>query len=99
MVGAGDSNTDGFDRIKLRGYFGIRFEQFKFKTRGETGAPILTRAKAFVECTLVDTVEQGDHSLFVGEVVHAGLSVEPTGRPDDETLILKDLGEKTFCGG
>ncbi len=68
-------------------------------TSGELGAPILTRAKAFMECTLVDTVERGDHSLFVGEVVNAGLSAEPAGRPDDETLILKDLGEKTFYGG
>ena len=66
---------------------------------GESGAPILTTAKAFLECRLVDTVERGDHSLFVGEVINAGLSAEPTGRPDDETLILKDLGEKTFYGG
>jgi flavin reductase (DIM6/NTAB) family NADH-FMN oxidoreductase RutF len=68
-------------------------------TSGEFGAPILSKAKAFVECALVDSVERGDHSLFVGEVVNAGLSDEPTGRPDDETLILRDLGEKTFYGG
>lgn len=68
-------------------------------TSGETGSPILTNAKAFVECRLVDTVERGDHSLFVGEVVNAERTAEPTGRPDDETLILKDLGEKTFYGG
>jgi flavin reductase (DIM6/NTAB) family NADH-FMN oxidoreductase RutF len=68
-------------------------------TSGETGSPILSNAKAFVECRLVDTVERGDHSLFVGEVVNAELSAEPTGRPDDGTLILRDLGEKTFYGG
>ncbi len=66
---------------------------------GKTGAPILESTPAYVECRLVDTVEQGDHSLFVGEVVDAGVSVEIDGRADDATLILKDLGEKTFYGG
>ena len=54
---------------------------------------------AFVECKLVDTVERGDHSIFVGEVVDAGVAQEISGRPDDATLWLKDLGEKTFYGG
>ena len=66
---------------------------------GSTGAPILSNARAFVECRLSDTVEIGDHSLFVGEVVGAGLSKPFDGRPDDETLQLRDLGEKTFYGG
>jgi len=43
--------------------------------------------------------ERGDHSLFVGEVVDAGTRGEPAGRPDDQTLTLRDLGEKTFYGG
>ncbi len=66
---------------------------------GRTGAPILAKAAAFVECKLVETVEKGDHSLFVGEVVEAGLAAPIEGRPDDRTLTLKDLGEKTFYGG
>ena len=66
---------------------------------GTTGAPILVDAPAFVECRLVDTVERGDHSLFVGEVVEAGVSKQPAGRADDATLWLKDLGEKVFYGG
>jgi len=66
---------------------------------GRSGAPILSNAAAFVDCTLVDTVERGDHSLFVGEVVDAGTRGEPAGRPDDQTLTLRDLGEKTFYGG
>ena len=44
-------------------------------------------------------MERGDHSIFVGEVVDAGLSGEIAGRADDETLALRDLGEKTFYGG
>ena len=66
---------------------------------GTTGAPILTNAPAFVECTLEDTVEKGDHSIFVGRVVEAGVSKAPDGRADDATLWLKDLGDKVFYGG
>jgi flavin reductase (DIM6/NTAB) family NADH-FMN oxidoreductase RutF len=66
---------------------------------GRNGAPILEHTIAFVECKLVDTVERGDHSIFVGEVLDAGVKKEPEGRPDDATLWLKDLGEKMFYGG
>jgi flavin reductase (DIM6/NTAB) family NADH-FMN oxidoreductase RutF len=66
---------------------------------GSTGAPILASVPAFVECKLVDTVEKGDHSIFVGEVVDAGVRATIDGRPDDAILWLKDLGEKTFYGG
>jgi len=67
--------------------------------KGSTGSPILLSAPAFVECRLVGTVEEGDHSVFVGEVVEAGVPGELDGRPDDSTLTLRDLGEKTFYGG
>ncbi len=66
---------------------------------GSTGAPILENTPAYVECKLVTTVEEGDHSIFIGEVVDAGINQAPEGRADDATLVLKDLGEKTFYGG
>jgi flavin reductase (DIM6/NTAB) family NADH-FMN oxidoreductase RutF len=66
---------------------------------GATGAPVLTNAPAYVECTLEATVEMGDHSLFVGKVVEAGVTKAPEGRADDATLWLKDLGDKVFYGG
>ena len=66
---------------------------------GKTGSPILANAVAYLECSLLDTVDKGDHSIFVGEVVEAGVSRDIPGRPDDETLALQDLGEKTFYGG
>jgi len=68
-------------------------------TAGQTGSPILENAIAFVECKLVDTVEKGDHSVFVAEVVNAGVNQEPEGRPDDASLWLRDLGKKVFYGG
>ena len=66
---------------------------------GSLGAPIFEKLPAFFECALVDTIERGDHSIFVGEVKDAGVSVEVTGRPDDLTLLLRDLGDKIFYGG
>jgi flavin reductase (DIM6/NTAB) family NADH-FMN oxidoreductase RutF len=69
-----------------------------FRT-GTTGAPILEKAPAWIECRLVDTVERGDHSIFVGEVVDAGVAQAPSGRADDATLWLKDLGDNVFYGG
>ena len=66
---------------------------------GFTGSPLLETAPAFVECRVVEIVEKGDHSIVIGEVVDAGVRGEIVGRPDDATLWLKDLGEKTFYGG
>ncbi len=66
---------------------------------GSRGVPILEKTQAFIECVLVETVEKGDHSIFVGEVVDAGVAVPPASRPDEATLTLKDLGEKVFYGG
>ena len=74
----------------------ISGEAFK---AGTTGAPILASTPAYVECRLVETVEKGDHSVFVGEVVEAGVATEPSGRADDATLWLKELGDKVFYGG
>ncbi len=64
-----------------------------------TRSPILEHAIAAVECTVVKTLELGDHSLVVGEVMAAQVAQEPEGRADDATLVLKDLGEKIFYGG
>lgn len=66
---------------------------------GSTGSPILESAPAYIECKLVETVEKGDHAIFVGEVVNAGIPSPLEGRADDVTLTLKDLGEKVFYGG
>ncbi len=69
-----------------------------FRT-GKTGVPILASGAAFLECSVVDSIERGDHSIFAGEVLEAGVVGEIEGRPDEVVLELKDLGEKTFYGG
>jgi flavin reductase (DIM6/NTAB) family NADH-FMN oxidoreductase RutF len=94
-----------------KGQQGLAFNFFKSHERdGDTiggepfskspaGAPVLGNAPAWVECKLVDTVERGDHSIFIGEVTEAGITQEPAGRADDAILWMKDLGEKVFYGG
>lgn len=66
---------------------------------GANGAPILNNALAYLECKLLDASEKGDHTVFVAQVVEAGIHQQPEGRPDEATLWLKDLGEKIFYGG
>ncbi len=67
--------------------------------KGPAGAPLLLSCSAWVECKLAETVENGDHSIFVGKVTGAGVRKEPEGRADDATLWLKDLGDTVFYGG
>jgi len=105
-----ESNTFALN-VLGKGQQALAFTFFKPVTRegstisgepfraGTTGAPILSNAPAYVECRLVATVEKGDHSIFVGEVVEAGVAKPPEGRADDATLWLKELGEKVFYGG
>jgi flavin reductase (DIM6/NTAB) family NADH-FMN oxidoreductase RutF len=57
-------------------------------SRKETGAPILDAAIAFLECKLANTVDVGDHTIFVGEVVNAGLV------KDEEPILVTELGMK-----
>lgn len=71
----------------------------RFSAGEATGSPILDEATAFVECKLVDSVEKGDHSVFVGEVVGAGVLKPFEGRADHAILAMSDLGEKVFYGG
>ncbi|OGO42064.1 MAG: flavin reductase [Chloroflexi bacterium RBG_16_57_9] len=59
---------------------GLAFES------GETGAPILLDAPAYLECLVIDTVKRGDHTIFVGQIVNAGV------RQDSETLELRRTG-------
>jgi flavin reductase (DIM6/NTAB) family NADH-FMN oxidoreductase RutF len=51
---------------------------------GETGAPLLECAVAWLECRVTETVTPGDHTLVIGEVVAAGRS------GDERPLVLAD---------
>ncbi len=56
-------------------------------TTGVTGAPLLNSALSFFECEVVQTIETGDHQLYVGKVVGAGVHKE-----DGTPLSLRELG-------
>ncbi len=58
---------------------------------GETGAPLLTDTLGYLECRIVEARVTGDHTLFVGEIVAAGLFGE------GELLDLKKAGF-TYAG-
>jgi flavin reductase (DIM6/NTAB) family NADH-FMN oxidoreductase RutF len=40
---------------------------------GRTGTPILEDCMAFIECRVAEMFEGGDHSIFLGEVVHEAI--------------------------
>lgn len=48
----------------------------------QTGAPVLPDALAWFECSLAAVYEGGDHSIFLGEIVHAGRG------PDEDALLF-----------
>lgn len=64
---------------------GNKFENIEFYF-GETGCPIITNSLGYVECQVVGSVEQGDHTVYVGEVIAAGVHSE--GNP----LLLESTG-------
>ncbi|AEJ38645.1 hypothetical protein TPY_0443 [Sulfobacillus acidophilus TPY] len=47
-----------------------------FEEGPATGAPLLTELPAWVECQVTDTVKRGDHTVFVAEVIEAGVRDE-----------------------
>ncbi len=58
---------------------------------GVTGAPLFDEAFAHLECRVVGSMEAGDHTVYLGEVVAAHLK-----RPAD---ILTDLDTPMDYGG
>lgn len=65
---------------------GNKFEDIEFYLGEQTGCPIIKDSLGYVECRVVGSVEHGDHTVFVGEVVGAGEHRE--GKP----LLLADTG-------
>jgi flavin reductase (DIM6/NTAB) family NADH-FMN oxidoreductase RutF len=55
---------------------------------GASGAPFLTGALGWLECSLSDQLPVGTHTLFVGEVLHVELG-------EDAPPLLRSRGEYT----
>jgi flavin reductase (DIM6/NTAB) family NADH-FMN oxidoreductase RutF len=60
---------------------------------GLTGAPVLDQAVAFVEAEVRQSVDAGDHTLFIGEIVNAGF------QQPEETEVLRMEDTKMNYGG
>lgn len=59
---------------------------------GLSGAPILSRAAVFVDCSLRQLVELGSHVLAIGEVIDAG------GRPEEAELLRMEDTKMNYGG-
>jgi flavin reductase (DIM6/NTAB) family NADH-FMN oxidoreductase RutF len=52
---------------------GDRMNGYRFERGVETDAALLDVAPYWFECRVTDTVTRGDHTIYVGEVVGAGV--------------------------
>ena len=50
----------------------------------ETGCALLTNSPAWWECKVVGQLDQGDHTLCLGEVLEAGT------RAEDQAILMRD---------
>jgi len=65
---------------------GNKFEDIEFYEAPETGCPVIKDTLGYVECRVVGSVEHGDHTVFVGEVVGAAV------HRDGDPLFLESTG-------
>lgn len=72
--------------FKPQSRVGDKLADLDFTVGAETGCPIITDSLGYVECKVVGTVDDGDHTVFVGEVIAAGMHRE--GNP----LLLSSTG-------
>jgi flavin reductase (DIM6/NTAB) family NADH-FMN oxidoreductase RutF len=66
---------------------------FPFSDAVVTGSPVLDQAVAWVDCRVHTSVDLGDHTLFVGQVVDAGFA-----KPED-TPVLRMEDTRMNYGG
>lgn len=64
---------------------GDRINGYVFESGPATGSPLLLDTPAWFEARVTDAVKRGDHTVFVGEVVEAGVR-DASARP----LALSD---------
>ncbi len=60
---------------------------YAFEAGPETGAPLLLDTPYWFECRVTDTVARGDHTVYVAEVVNAGVR-----NAEAVPLLLRDTG-------
>ena len=58
----------------------------EFEEGSETGSSLFLASPSWRECPVMDNVVGGDHTVFLGEVVEAGV------RREDLTILIRDHG-------
>jgi flavin reductase (DIM6/NTAB) family NADH-FMN oxidoreductase RutF len=76
LLGTGQKRVASafFRRVELEG---DTLGGFKFH-EGVTGAPILDDVPAYLECQVAGSLDAGDHTLFLADIVEAGVQNELT---------------------
>jgi flavin reductase (DIM6/NTAB) family NADH-FMN oxidoreductase RutF len=69
-----------------------RFDEGAWTT-ATTGAPILTNALAWLDCTILDRLEAGTHTIFLGEVQASAVPA-----PDEPPLVYWNRGYHRLSG-
>jgi flavin reductase (DIM6/NTAB) family NADH-FMN oxidoreductase RutF len=72
--------------FKPQSRVGNKLADVEFKLGEATGCPIILDSLGYVECNVIGALEQGDHTVFLGEVVAAGLHRE------GDPLVLENTG-------
>ncbi len=62
--------------FKPKSRVGDKLEHVEFYEGAATGCPIIKDSLGYVECKVVDISDKGDHTIFVGEVIGAGIHRE-----------------------
>lgn len=87
-------NVLGKDQLEIgKAFFrtstveGDTINGYRFEPAPETGCPLIVDLPYWFECRVTDKVARGDHTVFVGETVGAGVR-------DDSVipLVLRDTG-------
>jgi flavin reductase (DIM6/NTAB) family NADH-FMN oxidoreductase RutF len=55
---------------------GNKFEDIEFYEGQETGCPIIQDSLGYIECKVVGALEEGDHTVYLGEVISSGIHRE-----------------------
>jgi flavin reductase (DIM6/NTAB) family NADH-FMN oxidoreductase RutF len=66
---------------------------FEYLDGPATGAPVLAQSVAYLECETRQTVDLGDHTLFLGEIVNAAFL------KDEGTEVLRMEDTRMNYGG
>ena len=81
---SGEQINTAFTFFKTQEREGDSIGGEQFELGAGTGCPLLLNAPAWWECKVVGEVAIGDHTLFVGEVVEAGV------RREENAILMRD---------